>query len=341
MLAEAGADEPSLLLCLRCPITHDQTCALQIGFLDGSELRADPARLARLASPLLMWFRSATEKHALELSLANCVSQVPSDLMDRQAQVYAREFRQLFFQTRQLTRHLAVVQGHFQTELRQAVVAQDEEREWIALEVHDRIAQTLASIFQQLQTLEGLVRSYPNIRQVAVRGSLLCREAIKEARNIMNDLQPPVLDDLGLVPVMEDELQQMAEKAPCRVNQTLSLAGRLPRSIELTLYRIFREALVNIRRHAHATQVQVALHAEGEGVRLEVSDNGSGFDVQDAMERKRVGGLLSMRRRAELSGGAWQVQSDPGQGTRVSAWLPLSPPHTNGGGADLRRGSRP
>jgi signal transduction histidine kinase len=218
-----------------------------------------------------------------------------------------------------------ISEDYLQAELRHALTAQDEEREWIALEVHDRIAQTLASVFQQLQTLEGLARSYPEIRQVAVRGSLLCREAIREARNIMNDLQPPVLDDLGLVPALEEELREVAERTPCRVTQSLSLTGRPPRGIELSLYRIFRESLVNIQRHAQAKEVRVALREEGEGIRLEVSDNGSGFDVRNAMKRKRIGGLLSMRRRAEVVGGICQVQSEPGQGTRVTVWLPLSP----------------
>ncbi len=160
----------------------------------------------------------------------------------------------------------------------------------------------------------------------------MCREVIREARNIMNDLRPPVLDDLGLVPALEEELREVAERTSCRVKQTLSLTGRLPRGIELSLYRIFREALVNIQRHAQAKEVRVALHEEGDGVRLEVSDHGSGFDVRNAMEKKRVGGLLSMRRRAEVVGGVCQVQSEPGQGTRVTVWFPLSPPPPGYGG---------
>lgn len=214
-------------------------------------------------------------------------------------------------------------------ELRYALTAQDKEREWIALEVHDRIAQTLAAVFQQLQTIEGLARSRPGIRRAAVRGSLLCREVIQEARNIMNDLRPPVLEDLGLVPAMEGELRQAADKLHCRVQETLSHVGRLPRGIELALYRIFREALLNIQRHAHAREVRVALRKDEGGVRLDISDNGSGFHVRDAMGAKKVGGLLSMRRRAEVTGGACRIQSKPGKGTRISVWLPLSPP-TNG-----------
>lgn len=222
-----------------------------------------------------------------------------------------------------LASHLSEDSLH--AELSHALGAQDEEREWIALEVHDRIAQTLASVFQQLQTLEGLARSFPEMRQAAVRASLLCREAIREARNIMNDLRPPVLDHLGLVPAMKEELQQMAERLHCHVTETFSLTERLPRGTEITLYRIFREALTNIQRHAQAKEVRVALREDTGGVSLEVSDNGAGFHVRDAIGRKAVVGLLSMKRRAQAIGGTCQIQSEPGHGTRITVRLPLSP----------------
>ena len=223
--------------------------------------------------------------------------------------------------------------------LLRAITAHDEEREWIALEVHDRIAQTLASVFHQFQAVEGLTQSYPEIHQIVVRGSVLCRDAIKEARNIMDDLRPPILDELGLVPAVEGDLRRLADRPGWRVNQELSLRARLPHGAELTLYRIFREALLNVQRHVQPTEVGVALHKEGEGVRLEVSDNGAGFDVQKATEEKRVGGLLSMRRRAEVAGGTWDIQSTSGRGTTVSVWLPSSSPMEKPSTA--RRGSRP
>ncbi len=259
-------------------------------------------------------------------SLAIRASEIPLYLMDPQVQAYAQEVRRLFHQARCLSRQLTATEARFRAELRLAITAQDEEREWIAMEVHDRIAQTLASIFQQLQTLEGLARSYPKIRQAAVRGSLLCREAIQEARDIMDDLQPPVLDELGLVPAMEEELRRLAEETSTQVTQALIVVNRLPRTVEMTLYRIFREAMVNIRRHARATAVKVSLTGLGEDASLEISDNGIGFVVEEAMAKKHVGGLLSMRRRAELAGGAWHLQSQPGSGTSVRVWLPLSPP---------------
>lgn len=244
---------------------------------------------------------------------ANPGSQRSPDSPDGQAEIYARELRGLFLETRRLTRQLV-----------EAAKAHDDEREWIALDVHDRIAQTLASIFQQLQAMEGLARSTPEIRRVAVRGSLLCREAIREARNIMNDLRPPILDELGLIPTIEEELTQLAEETSCTVVQALTLpVGGLSRPVELTLYRIFRESIVNIRKHAMASLVEVSLRTDSGGIRLEITDDGAGFDPGTAIVKKPVGGLLSMRRRAELAGGALRLDSRPGAGTRVSAWIPL------------------
>lgn len=232
--------------------------------------------------------------------------------------------------------------------LRRAIAAHDEEMEWIALEVHDRIAQTLASAFHQLQAVEGLTGSYPEVHQAVVRGSLLCRDAVREARNIMDDLRPPILDELGLLPAMQGDLRRLAGRPGWRVSEAMSFQKRLPRAGELTLYRIFREALLNIQRHAQPTEVGVVLRERGGGVQLEVSDNGGGFDVRKAMEENRVGGLLSMRRRAEMAGGTWRIESSPGHGTRVSAWLPLSSATALSSSftsverpASSRRGSRP
>lgn len=289
VLAEAGGQSSlMLLLCLRRLLDDGSVCALQVGFVRSPAAMLEIARLASQPAPLLLWAAGLLEREHL-----------------RQA--------------------LAAVEEYRRAELRQAITAQDEEREWIALEVHDRIAQTLASIFQQLQAVEGMTRSYPEIRQAVVQSSLLCREAIREARNIMNDLRPPILEDLGLVPTMQEELSRLAEETHCQVMQELTFGGRPPWAVELTLYRIFKEAVVNTRRHSGATAVGVSLRAHGAGVSLAYSDNGAGFDVEEALKKKRVGGLLSMRRRAELAGGALRLESQPGRGARVTVWLPLPP----------------
>jgi len=218
----------------------------------------------------------------------------------------------------------ALLQAESRNDLHMAIRAQEEEREWLALEVHDRIAQTLAAVFQQLQTLESLSRPLPEIRQAAVRGSVLCREAIREARYIMNDLHPPVLDELGLAPLVEEETRHFQEDTGCNVKVNIDYAVRPQREVEVALFRIFHEALINVRRHANAQDIVISLASVEDGVDLQVADNGVGFDVPRALQRKRVGGLISMQRRAELVAGTCQLGSKPGQGTTVSVWVPLA-----------------
>ncbi len=335
VLAEAGTGKSQLLFCLKHPFTSGDICVLQLGFSPSpSEIWSDSATyarfsvFARLSFPLLIWARSSLESgpHTPGPSLESSTPESPAELVEQQTEIYARELRLFFHEARELRRQLAEVEERSRAELRQAILAQDEEREWVALEVHDRIAQALAVVYQQLKEIEALSRPTPAVYQAAVRSCILCKEALHEARNIMNDLRPPILDELGLRPSMEVELQRLAEDTFCKVTQDLSIKARLPKEVELTLYRVFHEALVNIRRHARATEVNVSLKQEGDSVRLGIADNGIGFDVRHTLERKPVGGLLSMRRRTELAGGKWHLDSQPGKGTTISVWLPLDPP---------------
>ena len=200
----------------------------------------------------------------------------------------------------------------------------DEELQWIALEVHDRIAQILASAFQQLQMLESITRADPQVRQVVVRASLLLREAIRECRDIMKELHPPGLKEFGLIPLMEEELRQFQEDTGCETSFEGADGVRRSGDIELTLYRIFHEALINARRHAPgATKVRVSLTSQDSFISFQIEDNGDGFDFAAAREVRRVGGLMSMQRRAELIHGTFEVTSIPKQGNRVRVCLPF------------------
>jgi two-component system sensor histidine kinase DegS len=277
-------------------LSTGDTLALQLGFCDAVALTPDERdKVTKLSLPVLMWAKHALDTHALEA-------------------------------------RLAALEERSRADVALAIKAQEEEREWLAYEVHDRVAQTLASVFQQLQAMESLAQSLPEIRQVAVRGSVLLREAIREARDIMNELQPPVLADLGLIPLIEEELRHLEEETHCRARAALTCRVRPPREIEVGIYRILHEGLTNIRRHAKAKEVAVSLHCSHDGARLEVEDNGVGFDVAEVLPKKRVGGLLSMQRRAEIMGGACRLESQPGKGTRVSAWIPWKARANQGSG---------
>lgn len=272
-------------MCARSRLADGGTVALQLGLPEPVSPGGSRDDLATELVPVVMWAGEALGREAAE---------------DRLAEVERRS----------------------RMDLLGALRAHEQERERLAYEVHDRIAQTLASVFQQLQALEGLARSSPEIRQIAVRSSMLTREAIREARSIMNDLHPPVLDELGLAPLVEEELRRLHEDTGCHTRSELAIKVRPSRDIEMVCYRILLEALVNVRRHSQANEVVVSLSCTSEGVDLSVQDDGVGFDVAAALARKRVGGLMSLTRRAELAGGTCHLESTLGKGTVVKVWIP-------------------
>jgi len=272
-------------LCSRLSLAGGETLAVQLG-LPPDAPQLGPHGLNMLSSLMLLWAREGLAREAAERQLAQ-----------------AAELRQ--------------------ADLLKALKINDEEREWVAYEVHDRVAQTLASAFQQSQALETLTRDSPQAHRVAVRNSKLLKEALRESRNIMNDLHPPILDELGLVALMEEELRDLQGDTGCRVTTRFPQGLQLSHALELVIYRIFHEALVNVRRHSRATRVAVSLLGGIRSVRLRVRDNGVGFDVAAALASRRVGGLLSLRHRAELFGGRCSLDSTPGKGTTVAAWVPL------------------
>lgn len=209
------------------------------------------------------------------------------------------------------------------TALERLVQAQEEELERLAYEIHDRLAQTVVSVFQDLRTLGRLTHDSPEARRAVIRGSKALKQALREARAIMDDLSPPQLEKRGLPLLVGDMIREFERDSGCETEATLLCPERLPRQTEVVLYRILHEAIVNVQRHARATKVKVSLTCKVNGVEAEVVDNGVGFDTTAALDGRRATGLLSMRRRAEFAGGVCRLESQPGKGTRVSVQIPL------------------
>ena len=164
---------------------------------------------------------------------------------------------------------------------------------------------------------QDLVR---NLREVA-------DQSITELRNIMADLRPAQLDDLGLVPALRWYIGQYTGRHP-ELNVTLTadrLPKRLPPGLETVLFRAVQEALTNIARHAHASQVTIELSHEAGGVRLMVSDDGVGFDVSAPPKYERGSGLglVGMRERVALVGGKCAVESRRARARGSSSNLPV------------------
>jgi signal transduction histidine kinase len=134
-----------------------------------------------------------------------------------------------------------------------------------------------------------------------------------------------MLDDLGLPPALAWLFERYTKQTGVRVTYTfMRLGGRLPPEVETTAYRIVQEALTNVARHAAVKTARVRLIVEGEALRLQIQDDGRGFDVAAALAGTERAGLAGMRERAALLGGALQIDSHPGAGTLVLAVLPLA-----------------
>jgi len=132
-----------------------------------------------------------------------------------------------------------------------------------------------------------------------------------------------VIEDLGLVEALRIECDRVAHQGPLHVNfDCHDVPRKLPVDAALCLFRVAQEALRNVERHARAKHVEVSVKGQDGGVALAVRDNGTGFDPSRSGERASLG-LASMRERVRLLGGRLHIQSGPGNGTSLSAWVPL------------------
>jgi len=202
--------------------------------------------------------------------------------------------------------------------------SQEVERERICLEVHDGLAQTLASAFQYLQTMESTLPEGSRSRQLLLKANGLVKQSIEESREIINSLQPATLRDLGLVATLQYEMRQLEQEMGWEIDFKAD-AVSLARGVETGLYRIIHEAITNVRKHADTKRLRVRITKADDQIRIEVEDWGVGFNNKPGdMSNKNGTGLLSMRRRAALLQGACDIQSSPGQGTTVRVEIPLA-----------------
>jgi two-component system, NarL family, sensor kinase len=211
----------------------------------------------------------------------------------------------------------------------QVIAAQETERRRLAGDIHDGISQRLVSLGYHLDAAAGTLRSDP---AYAEQQLILAREladiTVDEARIAIGGLRPPVLDDLGLA----GGLTSLSRTVPDLDCELILADERLPEHVEIALYRIAQEALQNVQKHASATRVELRFAVREGTVRLEVSDDGCGFDTgvggfeaRDLEPEASGYGMRSMAERAELVGGTLTVRSRPGSGTTVTVTVPATP----------------
>ncbi|HZC85263.1 MAG TPA: GAF domain-containing sensor histidine kinase, partial [Rubrobacter sp.] len=200
-----------------------------------------------------------------------------------------------------------------------------EERNRLAREIHDTLAQGLTATALQLESADALLDAGSNAeraREPLHRALSLTQSNLEEARRSVLDLRAAPLEGRSLSEALKALVDRWeTEEGISTRFQTINSGRPLSSRVEVGLYRICQEALTNVARHAKAGRVTVRLVATPEQVRLAVEDVGRGFDTSEVSEGHH--GLLGMNERAKMLGGRFDVQSSPGAGTRVQVTVPL------------------
>lgn len=213
--------------------------------------------------------------------------------------------------------------------LRRSVQVQEEERKRISRELHDGIGQIFTALALGLSGVEETMPRDPNLARKQI-GNLkeMSIRAITEMRQLVSDLRPPQLDDLGLVPALHWLANEWRERLQIDVQvQVNGYRRRLTPEMETILFRITQEGLTNIAKHARAKHATIHLAFEADLVKLVVEDDGVGMTPEQINRRlpRYLGwGLAGIRERAALVGGQVHIDSAPGQGTRLSVHIPLA-----------------
>lgn len=212
--------------------------------------------------------------------------------------------------------------------LQKTINAQEDERRRLARELHDELAQALTALTMRLEALEEQVPPDQNqLKHGLQQTRHLTVHTLEETRQLILDLRPIMLDDLGLIPAIRWYAETHLEALDVEV--ALRKSGdsrRLPAAVETALFRIVQEAVNNVARHAHATHVTISLTFDNAHVTTTVIDDGVGFDLDAVLEggnTHRGMGLLGIQERVDLLDGDFIIETEPDAGTRIVVKLPI------------------
>ena len=212
----------------------------------------------------------------------------------------------------------------------QRLEAQEEERSRIARELHDQMGQYLSTLMLRLKTLRPLAAGQEQARDNLRKLEELTGTLVDEVHHLAWELRPAALDDLGLHTALQNYTERWSGRSG--VAADFHCGGlereRLPPEVETTIYRVVQEALNNVLKHAGARRVSVVVERRRDHVLVIVEDDGRGFEVEEVSFAPGSGrglGLLGMRERVALVGGALNLDSSPGAGTTARARIPVPP----------------
>jgi len=259
------------------------------------------------------------------LELANSVAELKQEILQRQA--VEESLRASELTSIKLLEKSQQMQEELRFLSRQLLSVQEEERRKISRELHDVIAQTLTSINVRLAGLKAESNTNnTELHKQITSTQRLVEKSVDIVHRFARELRPTLLDDLGLIPALQAFMKGFMEDTGIRASlKVFAAIEDADGALRTMLYRVAQEALTNVARHAKASQVEVRIESLSGNIRMEIHDDGQGFEVNgnsSARKHNRLG-LLGMRERVEMLGGTFGVDSAPGQATTVRVEIPL------------------
>jgi len=245
----------------------------------------------------------------------------------------------------ELYERLNAARERYQMLLRQAVTIQEQERRRVARELHDETSQDLTALALNLQAVSEMMEM-GNVENVEIKATLkrahtIAVHASAEVARLIRELRPTLLDTLGLAAAVHNLAETNLGSQGINVSTEFEgMDQRLPAETELALFRIAQEAISNIVRHSEARNASVRLECNDSECVLRVEDNGKGFDVSEITSIDAGGrgaGMFGMKERVTMVGGTCSCQSQPGQGAKVIARVPIT--RSGADGEDKSTGS--
>jgi signal transduction histidine kinase len=277
--------------------------ALKQGELDFARTRREFARRLLLILGISLVFGVAVAVFSL----------VHSDALERQSIMQYEEVELARTELQQLSARLMEVQ--------------EEERARLSRELHDEIGQTAATLRLEIARAETLppVR-FEEIRERLARARALAGRVVQGVRDICVLLRPTMLDDLGLAPALQWQTEDFTRRTdiPCQLEEE-NVEDALPGAVKTCVYRVLQESLHNCQKHSSASNVRVSVRQSGNTLTMEIEDNGCGFEVEPQDQRARAThfGIMGMRERVTALEGTFELQSEPGKGTRIGLCIPV------------------
>jgi signal transduction histidine kinase len=207
----------------------------------------------------------------------------------------------------------------------QLVIVQEQERQHVSRELHDQAGQILVALQITLGLLQAEIpEEMESPRQQLAEAADLAKQAIDDVRTLARNLRPPILEQTGLNDALSLLCSDFAHYTRLAIRyEGIKNVPELPDALVISLYRFLQEALTNAAKHAQAKEIQVRLVCQNGTISLAVKDDGVGFNVRDQKRLTGIG-LLGMQERFEMLGGWLEIESRPGQGTRLAASAPLA-----------------